>query len=592
MTVVPTWFGPASQPRMGWLHRPADGLVSGGVVICPAAGNEYVSSHRALSLLAGRLEHAGLAAFRFDYAGTGDSAGFLTDVRVGDWLDSVVDAVELLRASGVSRIAIVGLRLGATVAASVAARCGPLESLVLWDPCVSGDRFLREQRALYAVSVGGSDERTDGSVEIPGVIYPPEFAEELKNLELTSADLTQIGPASAAQLSADPSPQPPVQPAPTPAGGLPDEAILVLTRMGVTPPRPLRELTERPGIGSQAVEGQPDLLDRPSFRARVPLPVIDLIAGYLSQRLGGERLPITMTPRTVAQVGCGESGIPIQERIVSLGPNELFGIVTEFRDSTGPFVLCLNVATNHHVGPARLWVELGRGWAAEGLRSVRFDMRGLGESGVADQADPPLAYTAETAQDVVDVARALNPGKRDELAIVGLCSGAWSAAIASLTVVPRAVYLVSAVVWTRHPRPMLPSQLSVPASAQQLLTSSWLDAGLKDKLKARMPQPLWRLIGRLGLAQVPDTILGPLVAKSQVTLMLGGLDGQRFATQHGRHAMERLMRTGRMRFIEVPEADHSVENSVGRAIVGEQLARLVVSDLRTSVPALSSNARN
>ena len=82
--------------------------------------------------------------------------------------------------------AVVGLRLGATLAAAELARGGPVDDFVLWDPCASGRAFLREQAALSAFRrdraadwgvehVGessGSPERVEeGSVEAPGAMF-------------------------------------------------------------------------------------------------------------------------------------------------------------------------------------------------------------------------------------------------------------------------------------------------------------------------------------------------------------------------------------------------------------------------------------
>ena len=48
------------------------------------------------------------------------------------------------------RVGVVGLRLGATLAAAELARGGPVDDLVLWDPCATGRSFLREQIAFAA----------------------------------------------------------------------------------------------------------------------------------------------------------------------------------------------------------------------------------------------------------------------------------------------------------------------------------------------------------------------------------------------------------------------------------------------------------
>src|ERR1051325_66360 len=62
------------QPLFAWLHYPAN--PSGhGVVLCAPLGYEQVHAHRSFRVLADQLAAAGVTALRFDYHGTGDSAG-------------------------------------------------------------------------------------------------------------------------------------------------------------------------------------------------------------------------------------------------------------------------------------------------------------------------------------------------------------------------------------------------------------------------------------------------------------------------------------------------------------------------------------
>jgi pimeloyl-ACP methyl ester carboxylesterase len=97
-------------------------------------------------VLATQLERAGYAAMRFDYSGTGDSLGEGSAATVDDWIDDVGIAAERLRStSGATRLAVIGLRLGATVAMLASARGDlRLRHLVLWDPVIDGAAYLRE----------------------------------------------------------------------------------------------------------------------------------------------------------------------------------------------------------------------------------------------------------------------------------------------------------------------------------------------------------------------------------------------------------------------------------------------------------------
>ena len=146
------WFGPESRPLFGWVSRPAGGLAGGGAVLCPPMGEEGRAAHRTFRRLAEELAAAGIVALRFDYDGTGDSAGLQDDPdRVPAWLASIEAARQYLLDLGASTVAGVGMRLGATLAAARSAE-DPFSSLVLWDPCLSGRTFLLVLFAVFLMA--------------------------------------------------------------------------------------------------------------------------------------------------------------------------------------------------------------------------------------------------------------------------------------------------------------------------------------------------------------------------------------------------------------------------------------------------------
>ncbi len=143
--MTPFYFGSGARRLFG-IYEPAAVAGTGTrlAVICQPWGAEYVFAHRTLRLLAIRLAAAGFHTLRFDYFGTGDSAGDMTDADLPGWEADTEQAMEELREiAGASRIALIGMRLGATIAARVAARRPrDVDALVLWDPIISGTDFL------------------------------------------------------------------------------------------------------------------------------------------------------------------------------------------------------------------------------------------------------------------------------------------------------------------------------------------------------------------------------------------------------------------------------------------------------------------
>ena len=142
MAGVPTWFGPAERPLFGWAHVPKNARARGVAVFCHPLGREAANALPAVRVAGAQAAATGIAALRFDYAGTGDSAGHLTDPdRVSDWLDSIDQAVALARTMCPGPVILVGLRAGALLATASCNRGTTVDGLVLWDPSPSGPKI-------------------------------------------------------------------------------------------------------------------------------------------------------------------------------------------------------------------------------------------------------------------------------------------------------------------------------------------------------------------------------------------------------------------------------------------------------------------
>jgi alpha-beta hydrolase superfamily lysophospholipase len=477
---------------------------------------EQLKAHYAYRRLAEALEAIGLLVVRFDYDGTGDSAGSDEDpARVQAWLDGIGHAVELARRTGAPSVSLVGMRMGALLAAVSAARLGhDVASLVLWDPCVSGRAFVREQQFLQRLSLEPADTpRRDRRVEFPGFVFREDTAKDLSDLQV---------------------------PAPT---GPPPHRILVLTRADR---RAASELVSPFGgdhIEWQEAVGQQELLGDSSMLHPHPEGTIDAITSWLGAAVGTEYVP-TRVPMCLEASWSVSGDRWLKERLVRLGSVGLFGIeTTALRYTTGPTIMLLNSGNNSHVGPHRLWVELSRRWAAAGLRCVRFDLSGLGDSPVRDGQPDHVILAPEAFDDVADVAAALSPDHPSDVVLVGLCSGAYQALESALRLSPRGVCAINPVF--RFTPPEMATRAVDIRRRVCLPTGALVTAyrGLNFPLPRRRVRSITWWLTNVVRRRAPRSWLPELVARRVDTLCICGEDearplskGIRVAARH-RHLL-------------------------------------------------------
>ena len=146
------FFGDTGRQLFGAYHPPrTDSVARGAALLCAPWGSEYIVSHRVLRRLASRLSDSGYHVLRFDYHGTGDSAGSAEDGDLTSWLDDAALAVDELRdMSGCQTVSAFGIRLGAVICWRLAVSRDDVTSIVMWDPVVDGVEYVNEMVATQS----------------------------------------------------------------------------------------------------------------------------------------------------------------------------------------------------------------------------------------------------------------------------------------------------------------------------------------------------------------------------------------------------------------------------------------------------------
>jgi pimeloyl-ACP methyl ester carboxylesterase len=187
----PFHFAAAESPIFGVYHAPVSWSGKArAVVLCHSLGMEYMRSHRAFRQLAELLARQGWHVLRFDYHGTGDSASVSTGISLDTLKEDIALASrELSSISGVRRPALIGLRLGATLATLAVSEGLESDCLLLWDPVLKGDQYLREMEGMQEARLRHPHfprkiKPSGEALELLGYEYSRAFLDELQGIDL------------------------------------------------------------------------------------------------------------------------------------------------------------------------------------------------------------------------------------------------------------------------------------------------------------------------------------------------------------------------------------------------------------------------
>jgi pimeloyl-ACP methyl ester carboxylesterase len=375
-----------------------------------------------LRFLGKTLAANGIPAMRFDLPGTGDSSGGSKDPDLADaWIQSISDAArELREMTGVRDVAVIGVRLGATLAVAAASRGADLQDLVLWGPSATGRSILRELRAFQQMeqsAVASAREVREQAIpglEVAGFLLSPGTERSLESLDLSVL----------------------------PSGN--GRRVMVLTRDNLPPDGKLVRALETSGsvVEIRNGTGYAAMLAEP-HDAVPPVQTSEQIVDFLTQlSLQGEQ---DQRGRVAAHTALTK-GVAEQRRTAAILDNadaklvetmfpienskfSIFGTLSASdagvaRSDLG--LLFLNAGAVRHIGPNRMWVDVARRWALQGIPSLRLDFKGIGEADTESSPDVNGMYQGNVVEQIevaMDLLRSQLGIRR--FAVIGLCSGAF-----------------------------------------------------------------------------------------------------------------------------------------------------------------------
>jgi pimeloyl-ACP methyl ester carboxylesterase len=580
------FFGSKQRPLFGWLHSvPAPARL--GVVICSPFGYEAICAHRSIRHLAERSAAAGMPALRFDYDGTGNSAGDdFEPGRLGAWVASVREAIKALRElTGIEKVALIGLRLGATLAALAAEGGTEIAALIAIAPAISAKSYLRELRMLQLATDakrGSTRSNSDSWLETCGFLVSAETQKSLSDIDLSRRTALSV-------------PQ-----------------VFILERAGFHGGERWAQQLRNHGIELERQEFQgyaEMMLD--SHDSVVPEAMIQTVTDWLS------RVMVNISPHSSPAAATQPFDDPcliepdVTEHAARFGADQrLFGIVSApkaaAKAGNRKGILLLNAGAVHHVGPNRMYVGLARRWAKLGHVVLRFDLSGIGDSPASPGMPENVVYSPAALDDIKAASEYLsNSWGATELHAVGVCAGAYHAFKAAVAQLPlTGVVLINPLVfYWRDGMSLKYPEHRIAADIMRYQTNAFRLASWIKLLRGEVHLgELFQVLARrtAGLAFEPLRAIGHIlripmhkdlgadlgrVADQGVGLQFVFAEqepGIELVRNKGGYAARRLRSKGRLNIHVIPDADHTFTDRAPREALMAFLAEKLDGPARSN----------
>ncbi|WP_321795227.1 serine aminopeptidase domain-containing protein [Burkholderia sp. BCC1988] len=390
---------------VGWLH---EGNRPHGIVICEPLGHEALWLHKLVRSIAEHLADRGFPVLRFHYPTSGDSLGDERDSeRFDHMLESIRHAVRTLcENAALDSLTLIGVRAGAALAFLAADGIPGLTRFIALAPVVRGRSYVRElslvaQRWLDNAPPTVRDAvRDERGFNVLGHTYPDDLVGALRRIDLCQA---------ASRMRT-----------------LPARALLVDVPYGDSPALS-DALQERGVVVSIHTCSDWAVTMREPHWSRLPNALLETIANWIDDGPDAAVRAAVQRPAS----GIELTGNGSVERVICVGPQQLVGVLCEPAGDSirvaAPTLLIANTAANPRAADGRLAVRLARSLAALGIRSLRIDSSGIGDSSRRardDQSDIP--YSEQMIADMVSAARWLKEAGHHKIVTFGICSGAYA----------------------------------------------------------------------------------------------------------------------------------------------------------------------
>lgn len=394
--------------QRGWLcglyYAPATGTTAvGDVLVVPAFAEEMNRCRAMVSMQARALAAQGIGTLVLDPSGTGDSAGEFVDATWAQWRADLQQGIDWLQAHGHGCRALLGIRLGAILAAELAAANPGIGQLLFWQPVLNGKLFYTQfLRIRVAAELNLPDRiKTTGElrqkssigepVEVSGYEVGPRLAQEVDALELPQAALLQQRRSAWFEVAVD------ADTVMSPANA---KALAALQASGAT-------------AQAAVVVGPP--FWHVHERELAPALIEATTACLQSWP------PLAGAGKTDTRWSPPDADSPERPIIVHCGADRLSGVLHRGDgQSARGVVIVVAGGPQYRAGAHRQFVSMARKLAGLGSPILRFDLRGMGDSSGSylgyEQSEPDLRAA-------IDALVAAQPQVR-EVVLIGECESA------------------------------------------------------------------------------------------------------------------------------------------------------------------------